>query len=203
MKPRSVVPMRLAKIGYIFISALITAIGVVFILRPKVSIDVLGMVCGLVMLAFGVIKLVGYFSKDLYRLAFQFDREFGAVLIIIGLCIAAHPDRLMTFFCVLMGVFALADGFLKIRIASQAKDFGLSSWPAIAAFAILSCIAGVLLMFWPEESSVVMFVLFGICLVTEGILNICVALFTVKIVPNQQPDSIDSKYREAEYTEIE
>lgn len=202
MKPRSVAPMRIAKIGYIIVSALIVAIGVVFILRPFESLEVLGIVCGGVMLAFGAIKIVGYFSKDLYRLAFQFDLEFGTIMLIIGFCIAAQPERLISFFSVVMGLAALTDGLLKIRIAVQSKNFGLETWPVMTVFACLSCVAGIVLMFWPQESAKIICLLLGICLVADGILNILVVLFTVKIVKNQQPDKRDFPYRDATYIDI-
>ena len=141
--------MRIAKIGYIIVSALIVAIGVVFILRPFESLEVLSIMCGSVMLAFGAVKIVGYFSRDLYRLAFQFDLESGTVMLILGICIAAQPEKLITFFSVVMGIFALTDGLLKIRISVQSKNFGLETWPVITVFACLSCVAGIVLMFWP------------------------------------------------------
>ena len=202
MKPRSVAPMRIAKIGYIIVSALIVAIGVVFILRPFETLEVLGIICGAVMLAFGAIKIVGYFSKDLYRLAFQFDLEFGTIMLIIGFCIAAQPERLISFFSVVMGLAALTDGLLKIRIAVQSKNFGLETWPVMTVFAVISCIAGIVLMFWPQESAKIICLLLGISLVADGILNILVVLFTVKIVKNQQPDKRDFPYRDATYTDI-
>lgn len=39
-------------------------------------------------------------------------------------------------------------------------------------------------------------VLMGISLLLDGILNICVAWFCVKIVRNQRPDGIDEEYEE-------
>ena len=202
MKPRSVAPMRIAKIGYIIVSALIVAIGVVFILRPFESLEVLSIMCGAVLLAFGAVKIVGYFSRDLYRLAFQFDLESGMVMLILGICIAAQPEKLITFFSVVMGIFALTDGLLKIRISVQSKNFGLETWPVITVFACLSCVAGIVLMFWPQESAKLICLLLGVCLVADGVLNILVVLFTVKIVKNQQPDKRDFPYRDATYTDI-
>lgn len=194
--------MRIAKIGYIIVSALIVAIGVVFILRPFESLEVLSILCGAVMLAFGAVKIVGYFSRDLYRLAFQFDLESGTVMLILGICIAAQPEKLITFFSVVMGIFALTDGLLKIRISVQSKNFGLETWPVITVFACLSCVAGIVLMFWPQESAKLICLLLGVCLVADGVLNILVVLFTVKIVKNQQPDKRDFPYRDATYIDI-
>ena len=55
---------------------------------------------------------------------------------------------------------------------------------------------GLLLIFRPWESVQVLTVLLGIALLAEGILNLCVAVSTVKIVMNQQPDVIETDYYE-------
>ena len=53
-----------------------------------------------------------------------------------------------------------------------------------------------------QESAKIICILLGVCLVADGILNILVVLFTVKIVKNQQPDKRDFPYRDATYTDI-
>jgi uncharacterized membrane protein HdeD (DUF308 family) len=42
----------------------------------------------------------------------------------------------------------------------------------------------------------VLTVLLGAALLAEGVLNLCVALSTVKIVKNQRPDVIETEYFE-------
>ena len=42
------------------------------------------------MLLFGFIKMIGYFSKDLYRLAFQFDLASGILLMALPISISCH-----------------------------------------------------------------------------------------------------------------
>ena len=57
-------------------------------------------------------------------------------------------------------------------------------------------------MSWPQESAKLICLLLGVCLVADGVLNILVVLFTVKIVKNQQPDKRDFPYRDATYIDI-
>ena len=38
----------------------------------------------IIMVLFGIVKILGYCSKDLYRLAFQHDPELGTLLVILG-----------------------------------------------------------------------------------------------------------------------
>lgn len=54
----------------------------------------------------------------------------------------------------------------------------------------------VLLVIRPSDAARALMVLMGISLLLDGILNICVAWFCVKIVRNQRPDGIDEEYEE-------
>lgn len=128
MKMRSVTPMRIAKIGYIVLSSLFCAAGILFIAAPELSVSIIGVCIGVAMILFGIVKLIGYFSKDLFRLAFQFDLEFGILMIILGVIVLFNPKNLMAFICVALGIFILLDGLFKIRITMDSKQFGKKAW---------------------------------------------------------------------------
>ena len=57
---RSVTPIKAAKISYITVSCLLCVLGIVLMALPEVSATVLGIVCGIVFIAFGSAKLRGY-----------------------------------------------------------------------------------------------------------------------------------------------
>ena len=84
MRLRSTAPMRTAKVGYIVMSLALCAFGIVLIVLPDISAKILGIICGVIAAAFGCVRLVGYFSKDLYRLAFQYDLASGALITALG-----------------------------------------------------------------------------------------------------------------------
>ena len=118
MKTRSVAPMRVAKIGYIVLSALICVLGVLMMVMPEQSLSSLVKIFGISMMAFGVIKLVGYFSKDLYRLAFQYDLQFGILVLVLGLIVTVKPNNALNFLCIALGISILADGLFKMHCVS-------------------------------------------------------------------------------------
>ena len=128
MKSRSIAPMRVAKVGYIVLSVAMGSLGAVFIVRPETSAVALGRLCGGLMILLGVIKLVGFFSKDLYRLAFQYDCIFGALLIALGATVLLRPGGLLTVLCVALGLYILADGLFRMRMAWEARAFGIRLW---------------------------------------------------------------------------
>lgn len=190
---RDVAPMKTAKIGYIVMSALFCVLGVVLFVLPAVSVVWIGRLLGIGMMVFGVVKLVGYFSRDLFRLAFQYDLAFGALLIALGLVTLLHPNSAMSFLCIMFGIPVLADGLFKIQMAIDSHRFGVRSWWVVLLLAILTCVIGVLLVLRPGDGAQVLTMMMGISLFLDGVLNLSVAICLVKIVRNQQPDIIDSE----------
>lgn len=198
MKVRSVLPMRIAKIGYIVISVVLFSLGILFITLPNVSMQLIGKVIGTAMIIFGCIKLIGYFSKDLFRLAFQYDLQFGILIFVIGLVVLLKPSDVINLLFMAMGIALLADSLFKIQIAFDSRSFGIKNWWGTLALAIISGIIAMVLVFKPSESVRILTVLLGIALIAEGILNLFVAVTTVKIIKHQHPDFIEEDYIEME-----
>lgn len=196
MKMRSVTPMRIAKIGYIVMSVMFCIAGALFIALPDISITMIGISMGIAMIVFGIVKLVGYFSRDLFRLAFQFDLELGILLLVLGLIVLIRPDDLMTFMCIALGISILTDGLFKVQIALDSKRFGIKSWWVILALAVVTGTIGVFLIFRSAKSAQFLTVLLGVSILAEGILNLYTVISTVLIIKHQQPDVIEIDYSE-------
>ncbi len=198
MKLRSVIPMKIAKYGYIIVSVVFCIVGIAMLMLPAPSARAIGIFCGIAMLVFGAIKLVGYYSKDLFRLAFQYDFQFGILLIILGLITLFRPGNIMDFISISLGECMIADSLFKAKITFEAKQFGIREWWLTLILAILTGLSGLLLASRPWEAIPAIMKLLGVSLLSEGILNFSVAICLVKIVNNQKPDLIDIDYNEVE-----
>ncbi len=193
---RSISPMRCAKTGYIVISLALCVLGTAVLLFPDLSIALLGTLLGIVLIVFGCVKLVGYFSKDLFRLAFQYDLAFGVLLIALGVIVLVRRRDAVSFLCAALGIFVLADGLFKVQITVDAKPFGIRQWWLILAVALVTAAAGIVLVVRPGESARTLMILMGVSLLAEGLLNLIVALSTVKIL--RRPDVIDVPYEDVQ-----
>lgn len=194
MKMRSVTPMRIAKTGYIVMSIVFSMIGVLLIAMPDTSAKVIGLSVGIAMIVFGAVRLVGYFSKDLFRLAFQFDLGFGILMLALGVIVLTKPENLMPFLGVALGISVLIDSLFKIQIALDSKQFGIKSWWLIFSMAIITGIMGLILITHSAVGAQLLTILLGISFIIEGVLNLCTVVNTVLIVKNQKPDVIDVDY---------
>lgn len=183
-----------AKLGYIIISAVLCVLGIVLITVPDFSALLLCRVGGLLLIIFGFVKIIGYCSKDLYRLAFQYDLAFGILLIALGATLILRTETMVNVIWVFLGISILADALLKIQIAIDSKVFGIHQWWLILATAILTGMIGFLVILRPSESAKIIMVLLGTSLLFEGVLNMVTILTAVKIIRNQKPVIVDSEF---------
>ncbi len=183
--------LRAAKYGYVILSILICVLGIVLIAMPDFSVSLLCWLGGILLIAFGCVKILGYFSKDLYRLAFQYDLAFGILLIALGFILLLRTNAMIHIICILLGILILADSLLKIQIAIDSKVFGIRRWWLILAVAIITAVVGFLLLFRPYESTAAVMVLLGVSFLGEGILNLITVLTAVRIWKKNTPTVID------------
>ena len=72
------------KRAYIVLSVAQFALGAYLIARPEQSFSIACYAIGTVLVVYGIIKLIGYFTKDMYQLAFQFDLAMGLFSLVAG-----------------------------------------------------------------------------------------------------------------------
>ena len=190
---RSTKIIQTAKAGYIGLSAILCGLGIALMANPGMSVALIGDIVGAVLIAFGAVKLMGYFAKDLYRLAFQFDLAFGALLIALGLTLIIRSGSAMNVLCIILGIEIVADGLFKVQTAMDARRFGLGTWWLILAMAVVAGAVGIALIFWPSQSALVLVRLLGLSLALEGVMNLAVGLCAIKIVAHQQPDAVENR----------
>lgn len=171
---------RFAKMGYILISTVFCVTGIFLLFYRKVSAAALTNACGGLLLVSGAVKLTGYFSKDMYQLAFQFDFAMGLFAAVMGLFMLVKEGGSPHRFEQLFGMLTLTDGLLKLQTAADAKKFGIKLWWLIGGFALLASIAGVLLVFFPAVREENITLAAGTAFLLDGALNLSIAVCAVK-----------------------
>lgn len=180
---------RTAKAGYLTLSIIICMLGIFMIVYPKVSLEMLCYLAGSLMTLYGIVKIIGYFSKDLYRLAFQYDLAFGIFVMVIGIVLLCHRTGMIKVLYFIIGVLAFMDGLFKIQMAIDSKRFGIGKWWLITLIAVLTSIFGLVLIIKPFEGAETLMVLMGVAFLLEGGLNISVAVLAIKIIKDQLSES--------------
>ena len=187
--------MQQAKRFYILLSSVLILLGLVVTIWPLQSLYTICCLIGGVSILFGVAKLVSYFTKDSTGLAFQFDLVMGALALVFGIILCFHPGNVLSLLQLLIGLFILIDGLLKLHTALDARRMGLNRWWSVLAAALLSAAAGLLLIFNPFAGARALMTLLGITLIIEGVQNLFVVIYTTRHF-RQGPDDLDIVYEE-------
>lgn len=191
---------RSIKAGFIAASAALIVLGVWLLVSPGVSAVTICVVLGAMSVLYGLIKLLGYFSKDQYRLAFQFDLAVGILSIILGVVLLLQPDAVLAFLPAVVGIFILVDSVLRLQTAVDARHFGMSRWWVILLISCAGAALGALLLFRPFESALAMIRLIGLTLMIDGAENLVTCVYTVKVPRRSSADRtvIDADFTEAD-----
>lgn len=177
--------LQLARTGYIGISILFYCAAAVYLLNQSLSQTALCCFSGIVLIVYGIIKVIGFFSDDLFCLAFQYDLAVGILMLVLGIIVLVKAPQCAPYLPIGLGWIALLDSLLKIQMSKDAKQFGLERWKSILVTAIITGAASVLLICLGTNRSGLR-ILTACVLAAEGILNHYVVVLTVKLRKKSQ-----------------
>ena len=172
---------RWVKLAFSLASAALILCGVSLLIWPGVSARAICTVVGWLGLIHGITRLAGYFSNDLYRLAFQFDLAVGVLSIIVGGILIRHTENVLALLPIVIGLFILVDSALRIQTAIDAKHFGMEKWWLILLVAAAGTVLGAALMVHPSAGGRTLTRLIGLSLIMHGGENMLACLYTVRV----------------------
>jgi uncharacterized membrane protein HdeD (DUF308 family) len=170
-----------AKISNLIIYSFMVAVGLAMLIFREIPTNVETIILSVLCILVGGAKILGYFSNDLYRLAFQFDLAIGLFLAIIGVLtlIVGSKDPLGT--VRLFGIYIFIDGLLKLQTAFDAKKFGIARWLVILLTAILMVGVGIVGLLASYLEQISQLIVLDVALMLDGLVNIWVTAYTVRI----------------------
>ncbi len=129
MRNNPEIVVKTAKIINVLSAGLMVLTGLVLLLVPDLDDSLAKRVLlGVLLLLTGAGRLFGYFSNDLYRLAFQFDLAFGVFFEIVGLMFLVNPAWALPLIPGIMMVYVVMASLLRLQMCLDARRFGMKSW---------------------------------------------------------------------------
>lgn len=172
--------LQIAREGYILISIVLYISGIICILLPQASYLLLCIISGIIFIAYGSIKIIGYFSDDLYCLAFQHDFASGLFLIVLGAIALGYNSKIQDYLSIGIGGSILLDSLLKIQTSGDAKKFGLKNWYWILIISLITGIFGFLTIMCTFQNEMPIRLIVGSALISEGFMSHYIIHNTVK-----------------------
>lgn len=150
---------------------------------------------GVASIIIGATGIYGYFSNDMYRLAFQQDFALGIFNVLFGILLIINPVQLSVLLPTAVSILTLLDGGNKSQMALEGKNFGISKWYWVLISAILEIAAGlVLILLAYHELDVRAWM--GVAMGLVGIVNFWTTMYTVRVRKNTH--QILSAYTDAQ-----
>lgn len=171
-----------AKTINVISAALMLVAGVLLLCLPDFSNAALQRgVSGALFLLTCAAKILGYFSNDLYRLAFQFDLAVGVLSGVLACAILFAPERTFALLPVFLIAYVMFDAVLKLQIAIDAKRFGMRSWLAIFTTSLVLFLAAAAVVMAMMTGRFRPTAAVGLALAADGVQNAWITMHTVRI----------------------
>ena len=183
------------KWAYLLVSIFFIALGVMLVIRPEMSMIYFCRFLGGVAVLFGLVRIIGYFLRDIDGVGMRYDFATGAFAIVAGAFLLWRAPEVANVMDVVIGLFILVDCVFKLQVAMDSKRMGASAWWITLLFTCVALVLGLLLIFDTFKGQKVLSIMMGIALVADGLQNLCTVIYAslfVKEVQYAVADAVDA-----------
>lgn len=143
-------------------------IGVLVLVWPRSTLEVVAFLFGLYFLLAGVVRVVtGIFAKGLSGGMRTLSIILGAILVILGVVALKNPLGSLAALGILIGLGWIIEGIVALAESGNGSSRGLAIF-----LGVLSLIAGLIVLFVPIATVAILVLIAGISLVILGIVGI-------------------------------
>ncbi len=176
--------MKLLKDTHVITAICYIALGAVLFLYPALALNLVCSGIGIVVLVFGLMKLLSYFKTKTDGLAKQLDLVIGIILSVLGIFILVKPGLIAAMLPFAVGVYIFFDSVLNIRQALELKNVGFERWWSMLVIAVIMVVLGIIMICNPFKTAALTVRVIGAIFFCRGISNIITVWFTEKQVSN-------------------
>ena len=150
---------------------LMLAVGMMLLIQPEGIYNLVLNVAGGVILAFGVIRIITYFKGDAYE-AMQ-DSRFttGLLMGLAGLALIVFKPLFISILPFLLGAVLIIGGAFRLQGAIALKRLHGQHHQPVLVSSIVSIALGLLVVFNPFESGMILLRVIGAALILEAVMD--------------------------------
>ena len=153
-------------------SVLFIALGVCLFVWPGIANIASGYILGSLIVISAGISIVKYFSNKDVISFFRFELVFGILSLLLGIFIMFNPLALTSFLTVVLGLWMVISGTIKLQYALEIRKYKEDFWPLTLAIALLILLTGILLVFNPFNGTLILTEIIGLFVIVYGVLDI-------------------------------
>ena len=168
---------KIAKWDKVITALLAVIIGVLFIVLPDSSSDVLCAISGIVLMVAGVVAIVAFASYGFFFSGHALIS--GIALLLAGLFCIVNPNVVKDLLTVIFGIFIVIDGSTSIADSIECARAHVEGWVGMLILSVVTVVLGGLVMFGPFDT---VMIFAGISLIIDGICDIImICVFSHKV----------------------
>ena len=185
--------LKKVKANTILSSLLCAALGLVLVIWPDISMQIVCIAIGAVLILCGVIRLFGFFLNHDGSVYTQGNLVMGIVLVVVGIWIVATPGKVLAIIPIIVGILIVIHGVNNIQQTITLCKGKYSMWWLALIMAILTIGFGVLLITRPFAALDTVVKLIGIFLIYDGLSNVWIVSRIAKTVKmaRQEAEAVD------------
>lgn len=153
-------------------SILFILLGVFLYLRPDLANKTIGYILGALILIAGASGILNHISNKNGLKIFKFDLIFAVLSFILGLFIIINPFSVMNFLTIGLGIWFLISGVLRLSYSFDLKKHKENYWLLTFVISIIKIIFGIMLIFNPFASGILLTEILGLFIIAFGLLNV-------------------------------
>lgn len=157
---------------YVILSIFLMGLGVCLFLWPDIPAVAMCCAIGGGAVAFGIVKIVLYFLREIETVGEQFDFAIGAMCVIAGAVLLIHPAAILAMIPQVLGVYMLVDCVFKLQIGLDAKRLGSGGWWLSLVVTLVCIVWGLMLIFQPFGMEKHLMTLIAGGLIADGVQNL-------------------------------
>lgn len=185
--------LKKVKANTILSSLLCAALGLVLVIWPDISMQIVCIAIGAVLILCGVIRLLGFFLNHDGSVYTQGNLVMGIVLVVVGIWIVATPGKVLVIIPIIVGILIVIHGVNNIQQTITLCKGKYSMWWLALIMAILTIGLGVLLIIRPFAALDTVVMLIGFFLIYDGLSNVWIVSRIAKTVKmaRQEAEAVD------------
>lgn len=183
----------------LFIAPVLTVIvGVILIANSFQATVVICRVIGIILLMSGLF-FTGASLLNMNSPVQKFNLVPGLIQLLLGLFITVHPDRIVGFITIVIGIVILVQSFGILEHGLETKFLGYKIWWVTALLAVVMAALGIIIIINPFDAISVAMKFTGFVLIVQGIMDAVTRYRADKIIEKLKKQA-NGNYIDADYT---
>ena len=183
----------------IIFSIIFIAIGIFLLLKPETAINIICYVLGVLLILWGVVSMIQFFSDKTSESYLSISFIFGAFMFIFGLIILIKPEIIASIIPLLLGIWMLINGVTKLSYSLTINKLSNATVSIVGSIFII--ILGVLLIFNPFAGAKSLVQIIGISFIVYSVIDLAESIaLTFSLKKNEKAEGkiVEATYKDKE-----